>query len=201
MSCGYKRNLSLCTESTGILPILWGVEPLVFRPVTGASATAPLVLEVVDHGMVDGWTCALTGLGGMKELNSPTTPAEDGYFHKVRVIDADHIELSEIDGSLLGTYTSGGHIQYWTAPILSGFTVDFVVTDKRSGAELMRVSTDATPMTVGTVVIDIPSSSTTITIPQSVLESLTFRKADYRLTYTSPDLIAYTMLSGTLTLD
>jgi hypothetical protein len=93
----------------------WHSGVKVFKPITGVTLNAPPVrLAVVGHGVPDGWPVRVTGLKGPTQLNDKDYDA--------KVVDADTIDLININGAGLPAYAGGGWLEYYTPVDLAGRT-------------------------------------------------------------------------------
>lgn len=68
--------------------------------ITGATKANPCVITAADHGFVDGNVVYISDVAGMTELN--------GNYYTVAGKTANTFQLSGIDSTGYGTYTSGG---------------------------------------------------------------------------------------------
>jgi hypothetical protein len=71
--------------------------------ITAATKTNPVQITSTAHGFSNGNTVFISGVKGMPELNHNT--------YTVANAAANTFELSGIDGTAYGTYTSGGYVQ------------------------------------------------------------------------------------------
>lgn len=100
----------------------WGVAPFVFKAISGATQTAPLVLQVADHAMPDGWYFAIEDVKGMLRINSRKNPPAVGDYVKGSVVSVDSIKVPSINALDFSAYESGGVIRYATPVDLSVYT-------------------------------------------------------------------------------
>lgn len=96
----------------------WTISDVVFQPgigqveqvsksITGATATNPVVVTAVAHGLSDGDAFSISGVVGMTKLN--------GKLYVAANVTADTIELLDrngdaVDGTSFTAYSSGGTI-------------------------------------------------------------------------------------------
>lgn len=73
-------------------------------PITGATQTNPVRLQVANHGRATGEQVMILSVGGMTQLND--------RFFAITVVDANTIDLSGTDGTAFGAYTSGGTLTW-----------------------------------------------------------------------------------------
>lgn len=119
----------------------WEVAPIVYKPITGATKTAPVSITAVDHGIPDGWRVAVVGVRGMTALNASETPPKCRDYKQATVIDDDTIELNSVNAEHFGAYTSGGVLQYNTPMDMTGYTPQLIVSVSRTNStELEDIS-------------------------------------------------------------
>jgi hypothetical protein len=93
--------------------------------ITGATNDNPCVITSSNHGLANGDKIYITGVGGMTQLN--------GNVYTVANVTTNTFELSGIDSSAYGAYTSGGtwqevmrvYVDPLKYAIPSGTSVDF----------------------------------------------------------------------------
>lgn len=68
--------------------------------ITGATQANPVVITDAGHGLSTGKKVAISGVGGMTQLN--------GNSYTITVVDANNFRLDGVDGIAYGAYTSGG---------------------------------------------------------------------------------------------
>lgn len=82
------------------------------QTITGATNADPVVVTAVAHGFADGDLIYIKDVVGMDEIN-------DHEFY-VNVLDADTFQLRGIDGTVYGSYTSGGTAHQTYATVTKG---------------------------------------------------------------------------------
>ena len=116
-----QQDLIITRGKTFTLVIRWGTEPIVYKAITAIQQSAPVRITAVGHGLVDGWPVAVTNAKGMTEINAEANNVRDSDFHPATVIDADTIEINDINASGFKPYASGGIIQFNTPVDLAGY--------------------------------------------------------------------------------
>jgi len=106
---------------TFTMVVQWETDPTIFKAITAISKTAPVVLECIGHGMVNGRKAAITNALGMVEINATANNVRERDRHAVTVIDPDHLSM-DIDATGFHTYTGGGVLQYQTPGDLAVYT-------------------------------------------------------------------------------
>ena len=134
MTCGTK-DLSLVAGTSFSLVLRWESAPILRKAITAISvATGAPRITIAGHGIPDGWRVAVTGAKGMTELNAED-PARlrDLDYHQATVLDANTIELNEVNGADFKAWTSGGIVQWNTPVSLAGFAGIVRVEDRHGG--------------------------------------------------------------------
>lgn len=72
------------------------------KTITAATQANPVVVSAAAHGRTTGDIVAITGVGGMTQLNDRVC--------KVTVVDVDRIALDGVDGSAFSAFTTGGNV-------------------------------------------------------------------------------------------
>lgn len=116
MTCGVKVPLHICRGKTWSKPFRWGQSRKVYKPITAATVAAPCVMTVPSHGIPDGWVYQVANAKGMTELNT------ESVYRQAIVLDANSVEINELDASALDPYTGGGILSYPMPVDLTGYT-------------------------------------------------------------------------------
>lgn len=140
----------------------WGVEPIVYAPITSITKAAPMVVGAAGHGLIDGWPTAIVSVVGMDDAFADDAPKAKDY-RQPTVIDADTVEFNRVNAANLKPYKSGGYLQYFTPADLTGANPRMVVLDKFGGTII--ASSDAAHVTAGAaeIALDVDDSLRTIT--------------------------------------
>lgn len=118
----------------------WGIGPLVYKAITASPKSTPLRFTVTAHAVPPGWSVAFRDVGGFAgSPNAPQGPLQCDAFFSATVIDANTIELNEVDGGALGIYTSGGQLVYFTPVSLSSSTGQLNIYDTPAALGAVRV--------------------------------------------------------------
>ncbi len=103
------------------------------KEITAASRTDPVRITVASHGWETGQQLRIFGItSGMTELNAAMnqvlSPDTGLLYYDATVINSNELDLDGIDGTLFGTYISGGFavpgcsvFENASPPILDGF--------------------------------------------------------------------------------
>lgn len=134
-------NLPLClTPGTTHRSTLRIMQPIwIYKPVTSIAPAAPVKLNVPSHGIeTDSWLCWLAGVQQMPELNREPLRERP---HRVRVIDADTLEINSI--SATGRRPAGGELRYQPPVDLTGCDVEMRLFDRPGGVVLLTLELGA----------------------------------------------------------
>ncbi|MBK8467664.1 MAG: hypothetical protein IPL32_17760 [Chloracidobacterium sp.] len=190
------KNLTITQGKTFSLVLRWEAPPVIFKPITGATQTAPVNLTVAAHGVPEGWRVAVTNVKGMTDINAPANEVKDSDYHQATVIDASTIQINDINAAGFKPYVSGGYIQYNTPVVLTGFTARMSIKDKVGGTELLSLTTEN-----GGIAIDLVRSTISLTIAALATAALTWKTGVYDLELVSGDVtpVVTALLTGKVT--
>ena len=155
--------------------------PLVYKPITAITQTAPVGLTATAHGLASGWGAAVTNVTGMTQINAAANALRESDFKPVTVTDANTITINSIDAAGFSPYVAGGSLVYYTPVPLAGATARLNLRDAVGGALLYEMST-----TVGNIVLNDTTHTITLTIPAAATAAFTFLSAvgDLEVVYT-----------------
>ena len=156
--------------------------PIVYKPITALTQTAPARLTVVGHGIPDGWRCAVTNVKGMTEINAEANNLSDRDYHEATVVDANTIELNDVNAAGFKAYVSGGVLQYNTPMPITGYKARQDIKNKVGGTVLFSLTTEN-----GRITIDAASYTVTRTISAADTELLDWKTGVSDLEMVSPD--------------
>ena len=190
------KDLIIQQGRTFSLALRWESPPIVYRPITAIAQTAPVRLTVPAHGLPDGWRVAVTNVKGMTEINAEANKLTSRDYHQATVLDANTIEINDINAAGFKAYTSGGYIQFGTPVDLTGFTARMTIKTKVGGKELMTLTTANDRIT-----IDASAKVISLTIEAEDTELLTWTTGVYDLEMVSgaTPAVVTALLSGRVT--
>lgn len=178
--------------------VRWESQPIVYKPITVITQAAPVRITATAHGLPDGWRVAVVSVKGMTQINAASTPPKDKDYHQATVIDANIVELNDVNAADFKPYVSGGYLQFNSPVDLTGFTARLTIKDKVGGTELFKLLT--TPgLSDGTITLDIVESSITLTVSATLTAALTWKKGVYDLELESATGEVTALLTGTVT--
>jgi hypothetical protein len=132
------ENIDLYRGETYTDVFLWEIDPIVYKPITAATQTAPVRITVTGHGMPNGWFGAITNVKGMTELNAEANNIGVKDYHQITYIDANTVDVNDINAAGFKPYISGGYIQYNTPKNLTGISARMSIK-ARQGEKSMLI--------------------------------------------------------------
>lgn len=185
-----SKDFTIRQGATFSSVLRWEASPIVYRPITAITQSAPVRITCPSHNVPQDWRVAIVSVRGMTQINASSTPPKDRDFHRVTVVDADTLELNAVNSADFRPYTAGGYVMYNTPVDLSGFTARMSVKDKVGGTELFRLDT-----TNGRIVLDNAAKTITLTIASVDTAAIAWTKGVYDLELVSGGVVE-TLLSG-----
>ena len=127
-----------------------------YAPITTIENTAPVRIAATSHGIPDGWRAAVMNAKVLTEMNAENNPPKDSELRKIARIDANTVEINDINAAGFKTHTaSTGQLAFYKPLDLSGFTAARMdVKDKIGGTVIASFNT-----TDGTLEIDLASDA------------------------------------------
>jgi len=102
------------------IPIRVESDVLVYKPITGIAASAPISITAVAHGLKDGWRAAVMN-SGVPEIDIAWDDPLDDSLRRITLIDADTVEFNDVNGISFTAYVAGGQLVYREPLDLSQF--------------------------------------------------------------------------------
>ncbi len=162
----------------------------VYKPITGITKSAPIVITANAHQIPIGWRTKITNVSGMKEINSSDT------YHVVTDTTTNTVTINAINSLSYTDYTSGGVLEYNQPFDLTGVTARMQIRGKLSDTTTLDELTTEN----GGIVIDNVLKTITIIIDATKTASYTFASAVYSMELISgTEVIPF--ITGTLTLE
>ena len=196
-----SKDIEIQQGKTFTLVLRWETEPVIRKAITGISfAGGSPRITAAGHGVPDGWRCTLYGVKGPKQLNAENNPPRSDDYHAATVLDADTIELNEINpydeqGNEWPAYVSGGFLQYNTPMDLTGYTARLAVKDKIGGTVLLSLTTEN-----GGIAIDNTKKTITLTVAATETDDFTWTRGVYDLEMVSPTGVVTALISGSVSI-
>lgn len=188
MAAPVKMNLKMYQGSTFKEVLRWESSTKVYKPITGITKAAPVVITAVAHGAPVGWRARVSGVLGMKEINS-----ED--YNIITAATNDEVTFNSINASGYTTYTSGGVLEYNAPVSLTGYTGRLQLRTKvNSDTVLLELTTEN-----GGIVLDTVNSTITMLVTSTQTQDLTFSSAVYSLEMIKAGEVSQ-LITGSVTL-
>lgn len=129
----------------------WGRAPYIYKAISGIAKSAPARLTVTGHGLPNNWRGAIVGAAGMTEINSLTNPPVETDYHKLTVVDANTIDINDINSIPYGTYVGGSGVLVALTPVpLTGMKARFVMVPDAPNDPNGFTITEQTGITIDT---------------------------------------------------
>jgi hypothetical protein len=189
-----KLNYKIYEGSTFQETFRWESQTKSYAQISAISKAAPCVITTSSvHSCPVNWRVRVTGVGGMKEIN---TVGDDQYY-LVTAKTSNTVTLNQINSANYTTYTSGGILE-WNTPIdLTGYTAQMQIRETLDSTNFIHELTSASG---GGISIDTTDYTITINIPANVTRNFDFATAVYSLELTNSSGAVTTFVTGNLTL-
>lgn len=171
MSQPIKLNLKVHQGATFRETLRWESSTKVYKPITGITKSAPIVIAAVGHGLPIGWRTKITNVSGMTDINSADT------YHTVTEVTTDSVTINAINALGYKDYTSGGVLEYNEPVSLAGYTGRMQIRSKLEDTEVILELTTEN----GGIIIDDVTKTITILITAAQSALLSFTSAVYSL--------------------
>ena len=181
------KDITIEQGRTFALSVRWETGTIVYKPITGISNTAPVRITASGHGVPDGWRVAATGVLGMTEINAEANAVKSKDYHQATYVDANTVELNEVNAASFKAYVSGGYLQYNLPADLTGFIGRMEIRDKVGGTLLASTDAADSPLNILNVAVDAAKHLITITITAAHTTAITWKSGVYDLEMVSPD--------------
>ena len=173
MSAPVKINFKVYQGSTFREVFRWESSTKVYVPIQAIAKSAPVLITTSEpHGIPVGWRARVTGVSGMKEINSTVD-----QYHVVTGTTINTLEFNEINATTFTTYTSGGIVEYNQPVPLNGYTGRLQIRQKVDSADIIL---ELTTENDG-VVIDTAYNTITIQMTDEQTAAFNFQTAVYSL--------------------
>lgn len=171
MSSPIKLNLKVYQGATFREPLRWESSTKVYKPISGITKSAPIVINAVGHGIPVGWRTKVTNVVGMTDINSAEV------YHIVTEVTSDTVTINAVNALGFKDYISGGVLEY-NAPVeLAGYIGRMQIRSNLTDPEVILELTSAN----GGIVIDDVAKVITIVITAAQSALLNFASAVYSL--------------------
>lgn len=185
-----KLNLKIIQGSTFTKTLRWESATKGYVLISNITKAAPVVIETAAHTIPVGWRVKITGVSGMKEINS----VDD--YRVVTDISSTSITINSINSTSYSTYTSGGVVEYNVPVPLAGYSARMQIRQKIGSEEKILELTSED----GNILIDTNDSTITIVIDAETTAGFTFNSAVYSLEMVASDDSVTQLVSGNISL-
>jgi hypothetical protein len=198
MSCSLQK-LSLCVRrgATVGVPIRLESSTWQYASISAIAQSAPVRITATAHGIPDGWRVAVMNVVGMTELNVGGNPPKDHELRRVRAVDADTVEINDVNAAGFRAYNSGGQLAWYAPHDLSAYEgARMQVRNKIGGTLLAEFTTLA-----GTLEIDTSNASLWLKLTEAQSKALLFKSGvfDIEMLRVGGDVDAICSNDSTLT--
>jgi hypothetical protein len=190
MATPVKVNFKIYQGSTFREVVRWESNVTTYKPITGITKSAPMVVTAVGHGIPLGWRAKIVDVVGMKEVNS-----SDNYLLATGTT-TDTVTFNSVNSSSYTAYTSGGTLYYAEPASLSGITARMQIRAKLNSSSVLDELTTEN----GKIVLDNATKTITLLVSATDTAAYTFSSAVYSLEVIS-GVIVTPLIYGNITLD
>jgi len=190
MATPAKVNLVIYQGSTFSEILRWESSRKVYKPITGITNAAPVIITAPLHDVPDGWRVRFTNVLGMKEINS----AVDTYSTAVLKTE-NTIEINAINSIAYTPYASGGILEYNEPINLAGYTARMQIRNKLGDTTyLLDMNTEN-----GRIILNNSIKTIELKITAIDTAAITWTTGVYSLELVSAAGVVSTLMNGTVT--
>lgn len=165
-----KVNFKIYQGSTFREVFRWESALKTYLPITNITKAAPPVITCTGTLPPVGWRAKVTGVAGMKEINSDE-------YRLVTQASAGTVVFNSINASNYTTYTSGGILEYNTPIDLTDYTARLQIRPQTASATtILSLTTEN-----GGIAIDNTLKTITVLMTATQTTALNFTSAVYSL--------------------
>ena len=190
MTAPAKINFKLYQGSTFGEVLRWESSVKVYKPITGITKSAPLVVSVDAVDIPVGWRVKFTNISGMTDLNSSDT------YHIVTEKTINSITINSVNSLGFKEYVSGGVVEYNDPINLADSSARMQLRAKLDDPAVIQELTTEN----GLILLDNVSKTITLNIPAATTAAYTFSTAVYSLEIISIGGQVTPFANGTITL-
>jgi hypothetical protein len=180
--------ITITRGKTFAFGFLYADEAKTYKTITAMPQLSPVRLTVTAHDIPDGWPVQISCVKAPTELNTAT----DSYV-AVKVIDADTIELPNVNAYCWKAYSPGGLVVFNTPVDLTGWACRAQVRTKVGGELLFSWHSDPAENPDGLIEID--GAGLTFNIDAVTTAALTWSKGTYDAELIDPSGNVYAMVA------
>lgn len=172
-----KLNYKVYQGSTFQESYRWESETKVYVPIVAISKTAPCSIATnINHNLPPGWRFRVTGVGGMKEINTT-----GDTYHLATAVTPTTITLNQVNSTQYSTYTSGGIVEYNQPVSLQDYSARMQIRETVDSPTAIYSTNNGLG---GGIELNLLLNTITITIPAAATQTFEFSTAVYSLEHT-----------------
>ena len=141
-------DLRITPGDTYLHAIQWMQEDFAYLPIEGVTKAAPVRIKATGHALPDHWPVAVQSVKGMRELNAANDPPKGKDFARTKIVDANHIELRNINALGFRDYDGGGVLVFRPKVDMTGCIARMTIKDKSGGTVLLSLTTENNRLTI-----------------------------------------------------
>lgn len=188
-----KINYRIYQGSTFQETLRWESETKQYAPISAITQSAPCVITTNSaHGVPLNWRVRVTGVNGMKEIN---TLSDDAYY-LVTGKTSTTLTLNQVNSASYSAYTSGGILEHNTPIPIAGYTAQMQIRETVESPTVIHEMTTAN----NGIVIDPVNYTITLNISSAVTGTFNFDAAVYSCELTDAQGSVIPFLSGSIIL-
>lgn len=165
-----KVNFKIYQGSTFTETFRWEGALITYLPITAITKTAPAVVTCTGTLPPVGWRAKITGVVGMKEINSDE-------YRLVTNTSGNTVTFNSINASGYNAYTSGGILEYNTPIDLAGYTARLQIRPQTASSTVILELTTQN----GGISIDNNLKIISVAITATQTQALNFTNAVYSM--------------------
>lgn len=196
MSCGNVNDFCVELGETFHPVFRWATSTITSVPISAITQAAPAVVTTTgNHGLPNGWPCAVVSAQGMTDINARRYPPQANDLTPGTVLSSTSVQLNAVNSADFATYTSGGFLVYNAPAALTGVSATMTIWDNpnESGTPLATLTS-----TGGQITIDLTLMTM---VPLLQTAALTWTIGYYRFDVTDGSGIVTQLSEGSITLN
>jgi hypothetical protein len=172
-------------------------KPFIYKAITAITQGAPARLTVTGHSIPDGWPVAVVSVKGMRQINAQCSPPAPEDYLRATVIDADTIDLNDVNSSDYTAYSGGGYVQTYTPVDLGGGVARLTVRNRVGGTALVTMDSAL----LGGIVLDNTAKTLVYTFAAADTAGYTWTTGVFELEFEDANGVVITLERGTVAVD
>lgn len=193
---GEKLDLKIPQGATFERVIRWEKRPFIWKAITNITRSGPARITATGHGVPDAWRVAVTAVLGMRQINSENWPPKEADFHRATYVDANTIELNEVNAAVMSAYSSGGYVVYNTPASLASCVARMTIRDRIGGTALLELDSAL----LGGLELDDSAKTITLTLEDDDVAAYDWTKGVYDLEIEDADGKTHRLYYGSVSI-